>query len=686
MLIFILLHTFILSNSFEYNFKLDDSFRNINYFSVNEDTLITIQDNFLENKIIIEKIYNDEKKYNVLNDFELINYFANERKLLLKKNNQLIIYDEKSNYLKIIFSLEENVNINNTKLVIHKSNIYLLLNEYLYLNDSLIHDNCFDFQKLNNDIYILLFNQNDLQLLKNNNTLSRFEYFDKCKIQIYNSDIFIVNSYNDRLLIKKLNSDGEINEEYWLNTNLENTYIYNHIYYYDIIELTFNKINSKRKELFKFKENFDSFQAYENFLVIQQANYIKLFNLNGKLVATYDNINQISNFRIINNKFYILANGKLNVLNINKNNYWLLHYVFIDNLYTILIVILLIIIARLFFKYRQKQIIFHTIFDLPSSGLIIHLNDKGEILNLNKHSRQLFSIPDSVKLGEFFKQYYSSNNFSELTNLINKALHLRASFKQKINIKVENNLIEIMCNIISIQNIAGLFRGILITGTDITEELENKRLSNWAQLAHDMQTNLSTIKLNIEQLESDNQKDLIRKEKIIHQTNLLIKRVRDIVTVGRSNQLNKLSCSTEEVYNDLTNEFDFNNFQNIELIKKIENFNFIVDKDKIIRGLRNALENAIKIFEGEKGTISIIINRDNRYVYLSVKDNGIGMDKETLQKIKDPYFTTKSSKGGSGIGTIIMQKVTEQHGGELIIESQKGKGTEVIFKIPYLRN
>ncbi len=687
MLIFILLHTFLFGNSFEYNFNEESLLKKINYFNVCGDTLVTIQDNFIENKIIIEKLIGNEKSYNFINNFEVIEYYTEYRKLILKKYNQIVIYDEENGKFKYLFNLDENFEIKKTNLIIDKSDdIYLQINDDLYLNDSLIYNNCIDIKVLQNEIYILLFNQNDVQLISNGVTLNRFEYFDKCNIKIYNSDLFIVNNYNDRLLIKKLNSQFEIIEEYWLNTNLNKIHIGNYIYFYDLLASNFYFINGEKKELFKFKEKFDFFNIYEDKFVIQQGNIIKLVNKSGKLVGIYDNTNQIDKLIIIRDKFYLLSNGNLNILSLDKNNYWYLNFIFVDNLYIILIVILLLVIFRLFFKYRQKQIIFYTIFDLPSTGLIIHLNDKGEILNLNKHSRQLFSIPDSVKLGEYFKKYYSNDNFGELTYLINKALHLRTSFKEKINVKVDNNLVEIMCNIISIQNFAGLFRGILITGTDITEELENKRLSNWAQLAHDMQTNLSTIKLNIEQLESVNEKDLIRKEKIIHQSNLLIKRVRDIVTVGRSNQLNKLSYSTEEVYNGIVSEFDFNNFPDIEIVKDVEKFNFIADKDKIIRGVRNALENAIKIFDGKKGVISIIIKRDNRFVYLIVKDNGIGMDKETLLRMKDPYFTTKSSKGGSGIGTIIMQKVTEQHGGELIINSQKNKGTEVIFKIPYLRN
>jgi signal transduction histidine kinase len=58
------------------------------------------------------------------------------------------------------------------------------------------------------------------------------------------------------------------------------------------------------------------------------------------------------------------------------------------------------------------------------------------------------------------------------------------------------------------------------------------------------------------------------------------------------------------------------------------------------------------------------------------------MDEQTRKKILQPYFTTSGGKGGSGIGTMIMQQVLELHGGSITIQSEKGTGTEIIFSLP----
>ena len=72
--------------------------------------------------------------------------------------------------------------------------------------------------------------------------------------------------------------------------------------------------------------------------------------------------------------------------------------------------------------------------------------------------------------------------------------------------------------------------------------------------------------------------------------------------------------------------------------------------------------------------------KNNKY-YLSIKDNGCGMNKDVLERIKEPFFTTK--KRGSGLGCVLIHEIIEAHDAKIKYSSEIGKGTTVnlVFSI-----
>ena len=63
-----------------------------------------------------------------------------------------------------------------------------------------------------------------------------------------------------------------------------------------------------------------------------------------------------------------------------------------------------------------------------------------------------------------------------------------------------------------------------------------------------------------------------------------------------------------------------------------------------------------------------------------IEDNGVGMDKDTLNSVSEMFFTTK--KKGSGLGVSLSKEIIEQHGGNIVYNSVKGEGTRVIVTLP----
>lgn len=341
-----------------------------------------------------------------------------------------------------------------------------------------------------------------------------------------------------------------------------------------------------------------------------------------------------------------------------------------------------LLVFYLWRKYRRQRRVLNAALELPETGVVFVIDATGRLFRVNEAGRTLLGISNSVPLRRPFKFYGDVHIQEQLQEFIERSLAERIGQKQKITIITEQQSQEFMWSAIPLFAFLGRFNGLIITGLDITEELERKRLVNWAQLAHDMQTNLSVIRLNAEQLTSDNPQDDERRRKILHQSKLLMQKVRDIVTVGRSDQLDLSRVNTGELCAMVFHEFDEASHPNIKFEIHARPIEFDCDKTKISRALRNAVENAIRALQSTIGTVELSTRADERHVYFTIADNGIGMDDYVKSNMLKPFFTTAKDNGGSGIGTMIMQRVVELHRGELLIDSTAGKGTTITFKLP----
>ncbi|MFC1534277.1 ATP-binding protein [Thermodesulfobacteriota bacterium] len=105
-----------------------------------------------------------------------------------------------------------------------------------------------------------------------------------------------------------------------------------------------------------------------------------------------------------------------------------------------------------------------------------------------------------------------------------------------------------------------------------------------------------------------------------------------------------------------------------------------IDPDRFSQCILNLYLNAIQAME-KGGVLSVRgIQRDNKEIIIEVEDNGKGIAQDDLEKIFDPYFTTKPS--GTGLGLAIVHKIIEAHHGRIKVVSAPGKGTIFTISIP----
>jgi signal transduction histidine kinase len=129
------------------------------------------------------------------------------------------------------------------------------------------------------------------------------------------------------------------------------------------------------------------------------------------------------------------------------------------------------------------------------------------------------------------------------------------------------------------------------------------------------------------------------------------------------------------------------NKQNIELKLKLhENIQkTYMDHERIKQGLLNVVINAIQAMpKGGHLLLETDVYCENeatgRYIIVKIKDTGVGISKEDLSRIFDPFFTTHND--GTGLGLSITHSIIKKHNGVINVDSEKGKGTQVIIHLP----
>jgi PAS domain S-box-containing protein len=104
-----------------------------------------------------------------------------------------------------------------------------------------------------------------------------------------------------------------------------------------------------------------------------------------------------------------------------------------------------------------------------------------------------------------------------------------------------------------------------------------------------------------------------------------------------------------------------------------------VDRGQIRQAIYNVIRNSFQAMEN-KGQLRVVTGTDDTHVWVSIGDNGGGIDPKVADKIFQPYFTTK--KDGTGLGLLVVQRIVRAHGGEIDLKSAAGKGVIFTIRIP----
>lgn len=332
---------------------------------------------------------------------------------------------------------------------------------------------------------------------------------------------------------------------------------------------------------------------------------------------------------------------------------------------------------------------------------IIAIDNEGIIQGINKKACFLFSIPRDSE-GKRLSKYMHNNSVGEIIlELINNNDSETRLLKDDENERI------LKINILPIGD-SGRIIGTLIKAFDITKTYESrqklKRAEQLASLttlaagvAHEIKNPLGSISIYVQLIEKiikknmDNDcqcykdfreySDIIKEEitRLEDTINSFLFSVRKLELNIEDININELILSTVSF---LKYEIEKNNI-NLDIKFDIDNLILKLDEKYIKQSLINIIQNAIDAMsdnDDKKKEIYIKLKTIDNYAVISIKDTGTGMKDETLNKIFEPYFTTK--RHGTGLGLTNVVRIIEAHNGNITIESEYGKGSEFIIKLP----
>jgi signal transduction histidine kinase len=217
--------------------------------------------------------------------------------------------------------------------------------------------------------------------------------------------------------------------------------------------------------------------------------------------------------------------------------------------------------------------------------------------------------------------------------------------------------------------------------------LKAERLAAIGQLAaivgHDLRNPLTGIagatyylkRKNSSRLDAKSKEMLEIIEKDIEYSNKIIN---DLLDYSREIKLETEQKSPRSIVEEALSRVEIP--VKVEVANLTENEPIIkVDSQKIVRTFVNLIRNALDAMP-EGGTLTVTSSKASNSVKISFIDTGMGMSKETIERLWTPLFTTKAK--GMGFGLAISKRFIEAHGGKITVDSAVGQGTTLTIVLP----
>jgi len=335
-------------------------------------------------------------------------------------------------------------------------------------------------------------------------------------------------------------------------------------------------------------------------------------------------------------------------------------------------------------KLTEEQNTLQAILESMESG-VIAIDDEDRVILTNLYVEKIFGIKTNV-LGEKIINLVRDIEIEKIikaNNNVPKEIEIRHPQPRSLRIKTAyiRKGYEIIGRVAVVQDI-----------TDI-KKLENLRYQFMANVSHELKTPLTSIKGFAETLRYVKEDD--KKEKFLNiineEANRLTSLINDILT------LSDIETHKDKLYEDIEENAIIKDVflllkpiadeKEIQLTYDISDTTVIVsgEQNKFKQMLINLIDNAIK-YSDRNGFVKVQCFLKEDYVVITVEDNGIGIENICLNRIFERFYRVDEARsrarGGTGLGLAIVKHIILEFKGTIDVESEIGKGTKFIVKVP----
>lgn len=355
-----------------------------------------------------------------------------------------------------------------------------------------------------------------------------------------------------------------------------------------------------------------------------------------------------------------------------------------------------------------------TAFEQAAETIVI-ADDKGIVRYANPAFESASGYSRLEVQGKSLTWFRSPENDQGMINEARQALTRGQTWRGRlINLKRDGAPYEVEASISPVKSKTGHIINFVVVERDVTDEVRLEKQMRQAQkmeavgtlaggLAHDFNNILMAMRGYAEMAARSIPEDSVARQdldEIIQAGRRATDLVKQILTFSRQTEQEKSPVEVHRVFREALRLIRASIPSTIEIRHNIDptSGTVMADPTQMHQILMNLCTNAYQAMEGGPGIMEVTVTEQvleqgakelsdpdlapGPYVKLTVSDTGLGIAPELMERIFDPYFTTKEVGKGTGLGLSVVLGIVQSHGGAITVDSGLGRGTVVNVYLP----